>query len=91
MFIEPKRLELKVIAEVLDLFGSASGLQVNLSKSSIIPIRRNLEINQVFLEDLPCPLVLFPCTNLGLPLAPGILKKEDLLKLVDCIADLLPP
>lgn len=87
MFIRPRRTELKVVASMLQLFGEASGLHVNLGKSQIIPIRCGTEIDQTFVEDLPCLLGMFPCSYLGLPLGPGSVRKEDLQKMVDSVAN----
>jgi len=38
LFIRPSVEELQVTREILNIFGSASGLHTNLQKSNIIPI-----------------------------------------------------
>lgn len=39
IFLRPLRTDLMVIKSILNLFGQASGLQCNLSKSSVAPIQ----------------------------------------------------
>ena len=54
LFIRPVDDELQVTKEILNAFGMASGLQTNLHKSSIIPIRcENVSLLPVR-DTLPC-------------------------------------
>jgi hypothetical protein len=39
LFIKPTTVDLVLVRNILRLFGEASGLQTNIQKSSIIPIR----------------------------------------------------
>lgn len=78
-----------MIKEVFDIFGEASGLHVNLQKSSIIHIRCSEEVLSKVLPAMPCPAGSFPCRYLGIPLAPRNLKKAELQQLIDQIANLL--
>ena len=41
VFLTPVASDLHAIKQILQLFGEASGLQTNLAKSSILPIRCN--------------------------------------------------
>jgi len=82
-------MDLQVIKRILDLFGHASSLRTNLSKSSISPIHCSTEDLHLTTEILACAVKDFPCTYLGLPLSIHKPTKEVLLPLVDKMADLL--
>ena len=87
VFLRPYRMDLQVIKTILDLFGHASGLLTNLTKSSIFPIHCSTEHLQLTAADLCCQE--FHCTCLGLPLSIHKPTMEVLLPLVDKMADLL--
>jgi len=54
IFVNPVKEEIDVIKEVLVAFGDASGLRVNLSKSSVYPIRcENVDL-EVVMQSFPC-------------------------------------
>lgn len=89
LFARPVVRELVVIKEVFQIFGEASGLRVNMMKSSIIPIRCAPELVDSVLPCLPCTVASFPCRYLGMPLSPRNLKKEELQQLIDQIANQL--
>ena len=89
VFLRPYRMDLQVIKRILDLFGHASSLRTNLSKSSISPIHCSTEDLHLTTEILACAVKDFPCTYLGLPLSIHKPTKEVLLPLVDKMADLL--
>ena len=84
------RSDLNVIRHILDLFGHASGLRTNLSKSSVSPIHCSDEELALTAAVLSCSIKEFPCTYLGLPLSVVKPTKEMLLPLIDKIADYLP-
>jgi hypothetical protein len=46
--------------------------------------------NSACAATVPCQLVHFPCTYLGIPLSVHALKKTDLQPLVDTVAERLP-
>lgn len=69
LFVKPQRKEVLLIKAVLDLFGAASGLKVNLLKSSITPIHCNQQQLDMVSELLPCKVEEFPIIYLGLPLS----------------------
>lgn len=82
--------ELEILQSVLRVFGTASGLNMNMHKSSTILIRCTQEHLQTIESHLPCQVGSFPCKYLGLPLSITNLRKADLLPLIDSIADKLP-
>jgi hypothetical protein len=75
---------------VLRLFGAASGLQVNIQKSSVFPIRCGEEELNCLQELLPCPISVFPYKYLGLPLSLWKLPRYQFQAIVDRVAILLP-
>ena len=60
LFIKLVEEELQVSKEILNIFGSASGLQTNLHKSSIIPIRCEEASVAAIMDNLPCNISEFP-------------------------------
>jgi hypothetical protein len=90
LFIRPVSDDLQITRHILDIFGKASGLQTNLHKSSIVPIRCEDTSLVTVNEALPCPIADFPCTYLGLPLSHRKLRKGDLLPWFEKVADKLP-
>lgn len=71
VFTNPKREDISCILAIMKAFGDASGLQINIHKSSIAPIRcQGIDLDEV-LQDFPGPRVNFPTQYLGLPLTLG--------------------
>jgi hypothetical protein len=89
LFLRPNNLDLVTVRHLLDMFGHASGLRTNLSKSAVSPIHCTDEL-ALTANSLSCSIKAFPCTYLGLPLTIGKPTKEVLLPLVDKVADYLP-
>jgi len=83
-------LDLVTVRQLLELFGHASGLRTNLSKSSVSPIHCTDEELALTASVLSCSIKAFPCTYLGLPLSLGKPTKEVLLPLVDKVSEYLP-
>lgn len=79
-----------IFRQLLDLFGHASGLQTNLSKSSVSPIHCSDEEVALTADILSCAIKEFPCNYRGLPLTISKPTKEVLLPLIDKVADYLP-
>lgn len=73
-----------------ECLGKPGGLETNLQKSNIIPIRCEAVAPEVINNVLPCPISEFPCTYLGLPLSTKKLQKSDLMTWIEKIADKLP-
>jgi hypothetical protein len=90
VFLRPHMIDLRTIRHLLDMFGHASGLRTNLSKSSVSPIHCSDEELALTADVLSCSIKEFPCAYLGLPLSVGKPTKEMLLPLIDKIADYLP-
>lgn len=90
MFISPNPGDLELTQAILQKFGHASGLHVNMAKSSIIPIRCEDAAMQQVQSMLGCQVSSFPCRYLGLPLSIHRLTAADLQPFIDKIADKLP-
>lgn len=90
IFLRPFSSDLIVVKHLLDLFGHASGLRTNLSKSAVSPIHCTDEQLTLTANILSCSIKDFPCTYLGLPLTIGKPTKEVLLPLLDKVAEYLP-
>jgi hypothetical protein len=90
MFLQPHREELILIKQILMIFGAASGLVTNITKSSVTPIRCQEQDLEGVQNVLPCSVESFPCKYLGLPLSVKKLSKNDFLRLIDKIVDYLP-
>jgi hypothetical protein len=86
LFIKPQRKEVLVIKANLDLFGAASGLKVNLLKSSITPIHCSQQQLEMVSELLQCKVEEFPIIYLGLPLSMRKPTKAELQSVLDKLA-----
>lgn len=68
IFLKPDKNEANAMADLLTLFGQASGLVTNFLKSTMVPIKcSNLNITNI-LQGLPAAQTHFPIKYLGLPL-----------------------
>ena len=86
LFIKPLSEELLAAKAILESFGHATGLVVNLSKSSAIPVRcGGIDLASLLLP-LGTPIATLPCTCLGMPLSLRRLRKVDIQPLIDKIA-----
>ena len=74
IFINPARAEIDNLLQLLQLFGDATGLRVNLSKSSMIPIRCDDIDVQDILQNFAGATAAFPFRYLGLPVTIGRIK-----------------
>jgi hypothetical protein len=90
LFIRPQADDIDITMDILHLFGEASGLNTNLQKSNVLPIRCGDHEMGVIQQQLPCAMSDFPCKYLGLPLALKKLKKEHIHPIIDRMADQLP-
>lgn len=83
IFSNPNKQDISCIMEILKAFGEATGLQINMEKSSVALIRcSGLDMTKV-LRDFPGRHVGFPMTYLGLPLTLQRLKMVHLQYLLD--------
>jgi hypothetical protein len=90
LFMRPSHQDISAIINILDIFGHATGLKTNISKSSITPIQCRANELTTISALLPCAIKNFPCTYLGIPLSICKLANFDLLPLVHKVADKLP-
>lgn len=90
IFIKPYELDMNTCASLLQIFGEASGLHVNLNKSAAFPIRCSVEIMAIVEWVLGCPSGSFPCRYLGLPLTLHKQYVAQLTYLVGQLAGALP-
>lgn len=83
VFLNPNKNEVEVLMRIIEKFGKATELKINVAKSSVSPIKCQ-EIN---LEDVLQPFQgqqqTFPITYLGLPLTTGRLRLIHLQPLQD--------
>jgi hypothetical protein len=89
IFARPDEMEIRVVRDILDFFGGASGLQVNFGKSSMVPIQCSEAAIDLVAGILPCPVVSMPCNYLGLPLSIQKLRRVDLQLVIDKLANKL--
>ena len=83
LFLNPRKEEVDITLEILEHFGAATGLRVNLAKSSVAAIRCT-EINlQTILSNFSGMRVNFPLSYQGLPLTLGRLKMVHLQTSLD--------
>jgi len=67
---------------VLDSFAMATGLKINFSKSTLIPMHVQQETISVILQTLQCTQGAFPQSYLGLPLSNSKLKLSAFAPLI---------
>ena len=85
IFINPARAEIDNLLKLLQLFCDATGLRVNLSKSSVIPIRcDDIDIQDV-LQNFDGATSAFPIRYLGLPVTIGRIRLVHLQAILDRI------
>jgi hypothetical protein len=83
------QLTILFVSMILDCFGEASGLVVNLRKSCAIPLSCDDQTVQDSCNILQCNPASFPCNYLGLLVSDKKLGRRDLLQWVDKIANRL--
>jgi hypothetical protein len=90
VFVNPVKDEIRVVAEILSIFGNTSGLITNMDKCAVYPIRcDDLNIEEI-MEDFQCPIQNFSCKYLGLPLHYRQLHRVKMQPLIDKISNRLP-
>lgn len=68
IFLKPMEVEMQTCANILEVYGEASGLHVNLTKNAAMSIRCSTETLAAICAMLGYPAGSFPCKYLGLPL-----------------------
>uniref|UniRef100_A0A8R7R6Y0 Reverse transcriptase domain-containing protein n=1 Tax=Triticum urartu TaxID=4572 RepID=A0A8R7R6Y0_TRIUA len=90
LFCHPTQGDTMAVKGVLQLFGRASGLQVNFLKSSATLIYCDADDVAPIIDALGCPIVDLPITYLGIPLAIKRPSAALLQPVVDKTAGMLP-
>jgi hypothetical protein len=90
LFCHPTPEEVVAVKETLNLFGRASGLRVNYTKSTATLIRCAPEDVHAAVQQLTCPIVELPITYLGIPLTVRKPTAAQLQPVVDRVAAKLP-
>jgi hypothetical protein len=90
LVVRPSGREVRVALEIFNLFGDASGLKVNYSKSAATMISCcGLDVDSIR-AILPCATVDSPLTYLGLPLSMSRLPKAQLQTYIDKLDNRFP-
>lgn len=83
IFTNPKKEDISCIMDIMTAFGEATGLKINMQKSTVAGIRcASVDMDEV-LQGFPGPRVSFPLKYLGLPLTLGRLKMVHLQYIQD--------
>lgn len=90
LFCHPDAGDVNAVKEISGLFGRASGLHVNFSKSTATLIKCATEEATQAVEQLGCPIVELPFSYLGIPLTIRRPTTAQLQPLVDRMANQLP-
>jgi hypothetical protein len=69
----------KILKQILDDFASTTGLKINFSKSTFVPINLTMRESEEIANALNCDVASFPQVYLGLPLSDSKLPKEVFL------------
>jgi mannosylglycoprotein endo-beta-mannosidase len=90
IFVKPIRSEIQVVANILEIFGHASGLKTNRDKCAVFPIPYgDVPVDEI-LEPFPCQVQSFPCHYLGLPLHFRQPSRVQVQPVIDKMANKLP-
>uniref|UniRef100_A0A8R7VAC3 Reverse transcriptase domain-containing protein n=1 Tax=Triticum urartu TaxID=4572 RepID=A0A8R7VAC3_TRIUA len=90
VFLKPVGTDLQACTHILRLFGMASGLHVNFSKTTAIPIPCSNDEKALAAANLGYELGSFPCCYMGMPLCLGKPSAAQLHSMVERIAQCLP-
>jgi hypothetical protein len=90
LFCHPSSDDIAAVKGILQLFGSASSLQVTYGKSSASLLHYDDDDAAPLAEHLACPVVELPITYLGIPLSTQRLTAAQLQPMVDRLAASLP-
>lgn len=83
IFLNPVQGEVTALFSILEQFGNASGLKLNLAKCLVAPIRcLGLDLDRI-LTSFAGQRVSFPIKYLGLPLTLGRLKLVHVQNIID--------
>jgi hypothetical protein len=90
LFCHPSASDINAIKAILQLFGQASGLQVNYTKSSATLLNCDAEAAALVTDTLGSPVADLPLTYLGIPLTLRRPTRAQMLPLVEKTAATLP-
>jgi hypothetical protein len=90
IFVKPEVQDLVAVRELLALFGDASGLKVNYTKTSATLIRAGDREENLVASLLNCAITKFPIRYLGLQLALRPLTRAQWQPLLDATVHILP-
>jgi hypothetical protein len=83
VFVNPIKAYVDLVMQIMHHFGEATGLRINVHKSTVEPIRcSQVDLSQV-LQNFSGAQVQFPITYLGLPLCLGRLHMVHLQLIFD--------
>lgn len=83
LFVNPCKGDVDLTMEIMTKFGDATGLKINMAKSSVLPIRcADLNLDTI-LTAFGGQRATFPISYLGLPLTLGRLKLVHLQPILD--------
>jgi hypothetical protein len=90
LFCHPSASDINAVKAILQLFGQASGLQVNYTKSSATLLNCDAEAAALVTDTLGSPVADLPLTYLGIPLTLRRPTRAQMLPLVEKTAATLP-
>ena len=76
---------------LLYFYEMMSGLKINFSKSEVITIHGDDQLDMLYADLFNCQIGRFPLKYLGVPVSPGRLHIKDWLPLVEKMRKSLPP
>jgi hypothetical protein len=83
VFVNPRKTDVDMIMVIMQRFGEATGLWINISKSSVAPIRCSELSQDDILQNFQGAQVSFPVNYLGLPITSGRLRLSHLQLIFD--------
>jgi hypothetical protein len=90
LFFRPEIQELQAIKEIITIFGEATGLKVNYSKTTTTLIKGGEELEQSIKDNLGCQIAYFPLNYLGLRLALRPLTRSEWQPALDMMIRTMP-
>jgi hypothetical protein len=89
LFLRPVASDLRMVVNLLQLFGSSTGLKTNIQKSNVLPIQCSDDDVAIVQAHLPCDIQVLPCKYLGLHFSIRKLNRAQLQAYINKIADQL--
>jgi hypothetical protein len=83
VFLNPVKAVVDMLMVIMKWFGDETGLKINVSKSTVAPIRcSQVNLNEI-LQNFDGPRVSFPISYLGLSITLGRLRMVNLQAVLD--------